>query len=351
MSFRTVLQAVFFLAAGWLVTVPAPACAAEDEFYKGKQLHIIVPVPPGGIYDLFARLVAENMPKYLPGNPSAVVQNMAGAGGLQAANYMNSVAAKDGTVISSSHSGTPTAPLLSPDAAKFDVTKFGWLGSITKDPFVVYAWHTSPIHSMDSLKTTPFIVGGSTVGSASIDYAIIARDFFDINLKIVTGYTGSADVKIALERGELHGTFGNGYSDLKSAQPTWLSEGKVRIILQHGLAKHPDLPNVPLFIDYAKTAEDRQALEMLLGRQEFSKAYFAPPGLPPERLAMLRKAFDATIQDKAFLAGAQKAGLPVDGPMTGQQVAVLIERIAATPPSVVKRVNDAFDKFKGAAAK
>ena len=346
----TLRQAAGRFAAGIVFVLGTASgtqpAGAADAFYGGKQMRLIVSTPPGGIYDAFARLIAEHMPKHIPGQPKIIVQNMGGAAGLTAANYMYNTAPRDGTTFAGTHQSIPTAALLSPDGARYDPNKFGWIGSITKDPFIVYAWHTAPVKTLEDMFTKEFIVGGAGIGASSIDYAVIARDFFGLKLKIITGYSASPAVKLAMERGEIHGTFGNGWSDLKLQQPAWVKDGTVRILLQHGFTRHPELPEVPLFIDLAKTEVDRQALELLLARQEFSKPYFTPPEVPAERLAILRQAFEATVKDPAFLAVAGKAGLPVDSPMTGPELAAMTEKLSRTPPSVVKRIEAVFESFQ-----
>lgn len=339
----TSIAAALALAAAGLQGAIAPLAAAD--FYKGKQIQLVVGSTPGGVYDVYARLVAEHLGKHIPGQPPIVVQNMAGASGLKSAIYLNGVAPRDGTVILSTLSSMPTAPLFTPDAANFDVNKFSWIGSVSKDPFVGYVWHTAPIKALEDAKTTEVIMGGNSVGAAGVDMAIIARDFFGLKIKIVTGYAGAPEVKLAIESGEIHGTFANAWGDLKTQRSDWIREGKIRLIVQHGFEKHPDLPNVPLFMDLAKTAEDRQALELLLARQEFSKPYIAPPGVPAERVEILRRAFDATMKDPAFLASVQKARLAVDGPMTGEQLAAMVARLSATPQSIVQRIEQAFTNF------
>jgi tripartite-type tricarboxylate transporter receptor subunit TctC len=328
-----------FSGASW-------AADAEADFFKDKQMRLIVPTPAGGLYDLLTRLMAEHMPRHIPGNPKFIVQNMGGAGGLIAANYMAQIAPRDGTVLASAHGSTATASLFSPDQAKFDAADLSWLGSITKDPFVAYVWHTAPVKSLEDLKTKEGVFGGNAVGSASIDYAIIAKELFGLKLKIITGYPNSVDVKLAMERGELAGTFGNGWSSLKTGEPTWVAEGKVILITQFGLTKHPEMPNVPLFIDLAKTEADRQALELVLARQDIARPYYAPPGIPKARLEVLRRAFDATMKDPLFLAAAAKASAPVDGPMSGEEVEATVKRLSATPPAVVKRIESVLADFQ-----
>jgi tripartite-type tricarboxylate transporter receptor subunit TctC len=330
--------------AATMIGAGTDARAAED-FYKGKQITLVVPTPPGGIYDIFARLMAEHMPRHIPGNPIIIPQNIGAASGLVGANQMANIAPKDGTWIASAHSSLPTAPLLVP-GAQFKMDTLQWLGSITKDPFVAYVWHTSAVQNFDDLKTKGGTFGGQAVGSASIDFAIFAREYFGLKLKIVTGYPNSPTVKLAMQRGEVDGTFGNGFSDLRSSEPTWIPQKQVRILTQFGFTKHPEMPDVPLFFDLAKTEADKQALRLLFGRQEFSKAYYTTPGVPPERLALLRKAFDDTIKDPAFLAATKKANVPVEEPMNGQDLTALIKQIGETPQPVVDRLVNLFKNFQ-----
>ena len=183
---------------------------------------------------------------HIPGNPTIIVQNMPGASGVKTANYMATQAPRDGTVIAATHSSIITAALTSPGAASFDATKFSWIGSATSDPYLGYVWHTSRIMTLADARTTEVIMGGVSVGSAGVDLAILARDMFGLKIKIVTGYKSSNVVKLAMERGEVDGTFANAWSSLQGADPEWLTAGKVRIIVQHGFRKHPALPDVPL---------------------------------------------------------------------------------------------------------
>lgn len=320
--------------------------AAADDFYKGKEVHLIVSTAPGGAYDGYARLLAPALADHLPDHPTVIVQNMPGAGGLKTANYIYAVAPRDGTVIAGTHSSVPTAPLMTPDAAKFDANKLSWIGSITSDPYVGYVWHTAPIKTLSDARTTEVTIGGISVGTAGVDIAILARDMFGLKLKIVTGYKGSGDVKLAMEKGEVQGTFANGWSSLKTAEPDWLRDKKVRIIVQHGFKKLPELPDVPRLIDFARTDADRQALFFALARQTIAKPYFGPPEIPAERLTTLRRAFDAGIHDPKFVAAATKVGFSLIDPMTGEKLAVLVRKLSETPPSVVRRINGMLKAFK-----
>jgi tripartite-type tricarboxylate transporter receptor subunit TctC len=323
----------------------ALAADAEADFYKGKQIKLIIGSPPGGLYDGYGRLISRFLPNHIPGNPVVIVENMGTASGMPATTYIYEQAPKDGTVIGGTLSSIPTAPLTSPNVAKFDVNKLSWIGSITKDPFVGYVWHTAPIKTLEEAKTVSVSMGGQALGGAGVDMSILANKFFGFKFKIVTGYSGSGATKLAMERGEVDGTFANSYGDLRTQQIDWLREKKVTIIVQHGFEKHPDLPDVPLFMDQAKTPEDRQMLEFMLARQEFSKPYFAPPGIPAARLKTLRDGFTATMKDPEFRAAAEKAHLAVESPMTGQELADMVGKVSSTPTAVVKKIQATFDEY------
>jgi tripartite-type tricarboxylate transporter receptor subunit TctC len=330
------------ISLGILAAVAASGSAAADEFYTGKQVRLIVSSAPGGVYDIFGRLIARFLPAHLPGHPTIVVQNMPGAGGLKAANYLYNGAPRDGSVVAGVHNGIPTAPLEEPAQAHFDVNELSWIGSISEDPFVGYVWHTSPVRTFADARTSPVVMGSATVNSMGAKMAIVSNAMFGTKFKLVSGYEDASKVKLALERGEVDGTFANSWGDLKTQQPDWIRDGKVRIIIQHGYHVLPDLADVPLIIDQAGNSADRQALELLLERQKFARPYLAPPGVPADRLALLRRAFDATVRDLAFVQAAQAAHLAVENPMTGENLAQAIARLASTPATVTERLAKLF---------
>jgi tripartite-type tricarboxylate transporter receptor subunit TctC len=306
----------------------------------------VVSTDAGWAYDTYARLVSQILKEYIPGNPTIIVQNMPGASGLKAANYIATTAPRDGTVIAATHAGILTGQLTSPGIAAFDATRLSWIGSVTTDPFVGYVWHTAPVKTLADMLTTEVVMGGVSVGAASTDYAILARDMFGLKLKIVNGYKSSNDVKLAMERGEVQGAFANGWSSIRNAEPEWIRDGKIRIIVQHGFKPLPELPDVPLFISLAQTDSDRQALVFMLARQEAAKPYFGPPDIPPERLAVLRRAFDATVHDPRFLALAAQARVTVEGPMTGAELAALVTKVSKTPPDVIAHIDSMLAEKK-----
>ena len=320
-----------------------PACAEEDvaAFYKGKTVRIIVGVGVGSGYDLNARLLARHLANHIPGHPAVIVQNQPGAGSLTMTNQLFVAGPFDGTAIGASFNGMPTTPLLQPAAARFDPTKINWLGSTNRETQVTYVWHTAPVQKLDDLKTTELIVGAQAPGSTQYDYPALARELFGMKFKIITGYEATPKIHLAMERGEVHGTWAN-WSTLKAINQNWIDEKKVRILSQWALRKNPEMGDVPLFLDVAKSEADKQALALALGRLEFGRPFFMPPNVPVARVAAVRRAFDATMKDKAFLDEADKLKIEVD-PLSGEQVAALVEQLYKTPPATVARVRAAME--------
>jgi hypothetical protein len=229
------------IALGLSLTVWLASSAARSQvdFYKDKQLRLVVSTEAGGAYDVYARLFIPVLREHIPGNPTIIVQNMPGASGLKAMNFMGTSAPRDGTMIASTQSSTLTAQFISPRTATFVATEMSWLGSITSEPFVGYVWHTAPIKTLRDALATEIVMGGTSIGAASTDYPIVARELFQFRIKIVNGYKSSNDVKLAMERGELHGAFANGWSSIRNAEPEWIRDRKIRIIVQHGFRKLP----------------------------------------------------------------------------------------------------------------
>ena len=349
-SNRKIGRSIFAASAMGLVvlcgTVQAQTSVAD--FYRGKQLTFVVSTEPATPYDAYARALAAHLPDHLPGKPGVIVHNMPGASGLRATNFIYNVAPRDGTHIAATHSVIPTAPLLSPQGAQFDTRKIGWIGSLSKEVYTGYVRSDAPIKTYEEAKTREAIIGGQPVGSAGTDLVIISNAMFGTKFRIVAGYKSPQETKAALEKGEVHGAFGNSYTSLTTEQPQWLRDKFVRIFIQHGFQPHKDLPDVPLFIDQAKTPEDRQLLELVLARQETGKPIFTGPDVPKERLDALRAAFDATVKDEKFVASLAKVGLTMESPMSGVEVAELANRLAGTSPDVVKRLEKILSDFRGA---
>ena len=322
--------------------LPAQAQAQDDvaAFYKGKVVRLLVGIGVGSGYDINARLLARYLPKYIPGNPTVIVQNQPGAGSLSMTNQLYAGGPFDGTVIGASFNGLPTTPLLQPAGARFEAVKLNWIGSTNRETQAMYVWYAAPIQQLSDLTTTEMIVGAQAPGSTQYDYPKLAEKLFGWKFKVITGYEATPKIHLAMERGEVHGTWAN-WSTLKAISEQWIKDKKIRILAQWGLRKHPELPDVPLILDQAKTEEQKQSLDLALVRLEFGRPFFMPPNVPAERVNAIRRAFDAVMKDKEFLDEADKLKIEID-PLGGEQVAALIEQIYKTPAATVERVRDAM---------
>ena len=304
----------------------AQAQPADADFYKGRQVTIIVGSSAGGGYDLLARAVSRHWPRFIPGGPHMIVQNMPGASGLSMTNHLAHIAPRDGSVIGLGNNAMPTGPILYPAAARFDATKLSWIGGPSRDAMVVAVWHTSPLSSIDDLYKTELIVGGDAVGSAPVDYPVAANVLLKTRFKIVSGYKGTDDIDLAMERGEVYGNAGLGWVSAKVRNAEKIASGRLKIIAQYGFKPHPDLPDVPLF-KLPDDPVDLQVLEILYARDETGRPFFAPPEVPRDRLLMLRRAFQAMLASDEFLAEAQKINLSIN-PVTGEDLEALAARLS-----------------------
>jgi tripartite-type tricarboxylate transporter receptor subunit TctC len=330
------------LLAAAAVFIGAPALAQESvaDFYKGKTIRLVVGVGVGSGYDINARLLARHMAQHIPGNPNIIVQNQPGAGSLTMTNQLYTAGPFDGTVIGASFNGMPTTPLLQPQGVRFEPTKLVWLGSTNRETQASYVWHTVPVATIPEVVNTEVIMGAQAPGSTQYDYPMLANALFGTKFKVITGYEATPKIHLAMERGEVHGTLAN-WSTLKAINYNWVTEKKIKMLAQWGLRKHPDLADVPLALDLAKNEADKQAMLLALARLEYGRPFFLPPNVPVDRVQALRRAFDATMKDAAFLAEAEKLKIEVD-PLTGEQVAELVAQVSATPADTAARVRAAM---------
>jgi tripartite-type tricarboxylate transporter receptor subunit TctC len=327
------LWAVLLLAG--LLGGPSLAADSVEAFYKGKTLQLLIGFGAGGGYDLYGRAVARHLARFIPGNPAIVPQNMAGAGSVRAASYLYNAAPKDGTVIGTFSRGIVVDTLIGADKAPFDAQKFGWLGSVTNEVSVCGFSRPSGIATFDDMLTKDATVGGSGAADDLAVYPNVLRSVFGAKLKLITGYPGTADILLAVERGELGGLCGWSWSTLKSRSKALYESKAITVPLQLGLEPHEDLPHVPLVVTLTQDAVKRAILELVFSRQTMARPFAAPPGLPPERLQALRAAFDATMRDKDFLAEAQQLDLEVR-PVSGEAIDALVAKLAATPAEIRK---------------
>ena len=322
---------LFGAAVACLVGQPAGAQSAA-EFYRGKQIVLLVGASAGGGYDALGRLAARHLGKHIPGNPTIIVQNMPAAGSLVATNHIANTAPRDGTMIALVQRGMLLAKLTNPANVRFDVGRLNWLASLASETGVVAAWHTAPHRSAADLFNKELIVGGivnvDPETTPKMLNALIGTKF-----KIITGYPGTREIILAIERGEVQGIGDMSISSLKRARPDWLRDKKVRILMQIALEKDPELPGVSFALDYVKRQSDRAAMQLNLTQKTIARPIVAPPGLPSDRLLALRRAFAALAKDEAFLADAQKSKTEVS-PLAGAAVDRVITLIAATRPDI-----------------
>jgi tripartite-type tricarboxylate transporter receptor subunit TctC len=318
--------------------VPASFVSAQSlaEFYKSKNVELYIGYSVGGGYDLYARTIARHIGKYIPGNPTIVTKNMEGAGSLRLANWLYNVGSKDGAVFGTIGRGTGFDPLLGHKGASFDATKFTWIGSANNEVSVCVAWHTTGITKFEDLLTKEMTVGGTGSAADTDQFPKIANGVLGTKMRVITGYPGGNDVGLAMERGEVKGRGGWSWSSVKSTHQAWMTDKKINVLVQLALAKHPDLPDIPLITDLAKTDEQRQVLKLIFARQVMGRPYLAPPGLSKDRVEALRKAFMDTMRDKDFLADAEKSQLEIT-PVAGDEIERLVKEVYATPPEIAQK--------------
>ncbi len=333
MNYRVACRAVVGLVAFVWAALPVQA----QDFYQNKTISIIVGFSPGGNYDLTARVLSRHIGGHIPGKPTVIVQNMTGAGGTTAVLHLYNRAARDGTVIGMPHRNFAIAPLAN-DQLRYDGRQLTAIGSTTNEVQIGVVWHEVGVSGIDDLKAREISVGITSFYDAIGSQALIAKALTGARLKMVTGYPGGNDISVAMERREVDGQFGMSLGVLKTRLQNWLEQKKINIILQSGLEKSPELPNVPFIMDYARSDVDRKALELLLASNAFAWPFVAPPGVPADRIAILRRAFDATMKDPGFLADARQSRLEVN-PLGGEAMQAMIERILGYDATVVARSN------------
>ena len=337
------LLAASGLAAGSFALASAAAAQSSvAEFYKGKTLTVISTGSVGSIYDLGSRLLVKHMATHLPGNPETVAQVMTGGGHVVGTNHLFNVAPKDGTTIGAIGEATPLLQVLEPEKVKYDIRRFHWLGNPVLNTLTVVSWHTSGITDIQQVKEKELIIGTGGPASPSTLYPRILNSVAGMKFKIVSSYPG-AEIDLAMERGEVNGRGGALWSWWQTSKPHWLAEKKINILLQVGLRRHPDLPNVPLLTELATTPAEKQIYALFSSTVLVGRPLIAPPGVPADRVAALRAAFDATMKDKTYLAEAAKMNLEVD-PVSGVELQQAMEELAATPPEVIELAKAAQTK-------
>jgi tripartite-type tricarboxylate transporter receptor subunit TctC len=331
-------RAAGFLAALFAFTAVAGADSLED-FYKGRNISLVIGYSAGGGYDAYARLLARYFGKHIAGEPTIVPQQMTGAGSLRAANYLYSVAAKDGSVFGTFSRSMGISPLI--DKAEFDSRKFTWLGSVTDDNTICVTGKGSPIKTWDDFLKLPSKFGGEGAGADPDIWVLLYKNIFGAKARLVSGYPGTNDIVLAMERGEVDGLCGMSWSTIKSRHPEWLAQHAANIIVQAALKKEPEIAAVPLATDLATDPQQLQIIKVLLASEAMARPFAAPPGIPEDRKLALIGAFDATMKDADFLAEAQKLDFDVR-PVNAATIGALLAEAYATPKDVLDKTAKAI---------
>ena len=332
-----ILTAAFFA----LAAAPALAQPAAD-FYRGKQITLLVGSGAGGGYDAYARTFARHAGKHIPGAPAIVVKNLPAAGGMAAANTLYSGSGNDGLVIAAHTNGIAMDPLFGNPAAKFDGRKFAWLGSIGKLQNVCAVWHLNPVKTIQQAREKEVTVAGAGATSNTVIVPKIINALLGTKFKVIAGYEPGQGDAIAMEAGEVDGVCGLAWSTIKASRLTWIKDKKITVLVQMAMEKLPDLPDVPSALDLVTDDASRKVLELILIRQEMGRPFAAPPGVPADRVALLRAAFDATMKDPDFIAEAARAQMEIE-PLTGAQIDALLVKAYGAPADVVKRAADLIE--------
>jgi tripartite-type tricarboxylate transporter receptor subunit TctC len=329
------LSACALIAAAVLTSAGAEA---QDVSYKGKQVRMVIGSGAGGGYDTYARVLSRHMSKHLAGNPNFVDQNMPGASGMAATNWAYSVAPKDGTVILSTYNALLLEPLFGNKSAVYDPRQYEWVGSISKQQNICMTWHTSAVKTIEQAKEREIVVAATGATGNAATLPKIVNAMLGTKFKVVGGYE-TTESRLAVERGEAEGICGLSWSTLKASNPDWVKNNRMNIMLQTGATAQAELPKVPLLLDKVTDPNDKKLLELLFVPEDMGRPFAMPPGTPKPMVTAMRRAFDATMKDKAFLAESEKAQMEVD-PVSGEEMERMLKSAYDTPPALVDKAAD-----------
>ena len=331
-----------FAALAAIAIAPSPAIAQAD-FYRGKSIELIISTGVGGGLDANARVVARHLANHIPGQPTIVPKNMPGAGHIRAANYVFTQAPKDGTTIATFIPVFVMAQVVERSRSiQFNSAQFNWLASTSSSNGTVYVWHASGIKSVEDTTKRTVLMGGTGVGSYTVIIPTVMNSLLGTRFKLVTGYQSASEVGLALERGEIEGRAGNNFNSLKAENGEWLRTGKINLIAQVGLARDPEFPSVPLMTELAKNDDDRQILRLFSTDVVIGRPFVTSPGVPAERVALLRRAFDAMMKDPAYVEDSRKANLDVT-PTDGATIQKIVADLVNTPDDIVAKAKAAME--------
>jgi tripartite-type tricarboxylate transporter receptor subunit TctC len=320
-----------------LAAAPGHADAVAD-FYKGKSVTLVVSSSSGGGYDALGRVVARYLGKHIPGQPTVIVRNMPGAGGIVATNYLYNSAAKDGTTFGLVQNNTPFEPLFGTREAQYDASKFDWLGAPSSEVGILAIWNTVPVDSIADARTHQITVGSSGANSTPSFFARLLDATLGVKLKIVLGYAGQAEAFLAMERGEVDGYPSIFYNSLMSTHPTWVADKKIKLLVQYGAAAEPEIADVPFAPDLVTNPDDKRMLQTAFAPLALGRPFLMPPGGPADRVAAMRQALADTFKDPDFLAETDQLQLGVKNPRSGDEIAAEVSRAYQTPPQIVERL-------------
>jgi tripartite-type tricarboxylate transporter receptor subunit TctC len=337
--------AIAITVAGLAMTaLPAQAQDAAAQFYKGRNLDLIIGAAPGGGYDVYARVIARHIDRHIPGKPTIVPKNMPGAGSNKAAAFLYSVAPKDGSVMGAVFSGAIMDPLLGDRSQiQHDPTKFNYLGSANDEVSVCAIRSDAPAKTLQEAMDKTVLLGASAAGGSTRDFPAVLNNLLGTKFNLVSGYPGTKEITLAIERMEVQGLCGYYWSSASTQNPEWgKPSGGMTILVQEAMKGHPELnkKGIPVAIDFAKNAEDRQVLEFFYSQLVFGRPYILPPGVPEARVKVLRKAFDDVLKDKELLADAEKSRIEIL-PVSGEEVQALVTKLFATPQAIIDRTKEA----------
>lgn len=329
------------LLTALLITGSSGVALCSDGFFADREVKLIVGTGTGGGYDLYARQVARFLGKHVVGYPVFVVQNMPGASNVKAINYLYSVAPKDGSVIATFNKAMPFNQALGQPGIQFKCEELSWIGSLSEVVSTVTVWHTAGVRTIEDAKHQEVVMGASGAGGTMAAYPALLNGTLGTKFKIVTGYEGSNTINLAIERGEVQGSGSNPWATYKAVRPDWVREAKIVPLVQIGMMKDPDLPQVPLLIDLATNDEQRRMFEFVSTDSAIERPFAGPPGIPAERLSLLRRGFEQMAKDPEFLAAARKQDMDIKL-HTGEEVQKLVTSIIATPPDIIAKVKTAI---------
>lgn len=344
--------ATAILSAGLIAPLGVTATAAwadpVEDFYKGKNVSLIIATGPGAAYDFYGRAVARHLGQFIPGHPTLVAQNMAGASGFRAGNHLYTVAPKDGTVIATFNNAVAFYQVMGQPGIQYKAENFSWIGSVPQDTALVAVWHTTGVKTIEDAKKTEVVMGATGAGGNFAGHVALLNSVLGTKFKIVTGYDGGGSINLAIERGEVSGKANTTWAAFKSITPDWVTEHKIVPLVQFGLLKDPELPNVPLLTELAANDEQHRMFDLVASTVAIGQPFAAPPNIPQDRLAALRRAFDQTLRNAAFRADASKLAAQVEmNPTTGDELAAIVKRTVETPAALVEKVRLAME-VKGA---